>query len=307
VNEWLASTTPETKAVLRTRLALAPPDADTLPANLDSPTSTAMMLAPAPYGREVFAVVSERYSTGMEVDVLARTILTAIERGLFPGDARGEILYNGTRATIRAIWHSNIDAKSVCAGEVFKSGISIDAADDRSRGIDVDAILWRNLCLNLIIIDENHQSFGSRRHMGASRDLAQWLFDALANASRSVSAFAGLWDKARAMALDSPDVTRDIPADADRRMITAGVFRGLLKTDRLTLPGFRGEAGVDALLGSFDRDPEFCKVGIVNAITRTAHAEPTRGVFGADDIERAAGELLSSARPFQYVEKGEVF
>jgi len=307
VNEWLAYTAPETKAVLRTRLALAPPDVSTLAADAPVSTSTALALAPAPYGREVFAVVSERYGTGMEVDVIARAILAAIDRGLFPGDARGEVLYDGRRATIRAIWHSDIRPESVCAGEVFKAGLSIDAADDRSAGIDVDGILWRNLCLNLIVIDENHQNFGSRRHMGATRDLSAWIFDAMRNASRSVASFAALWDTARSMALDSPDVTRDIPADVDRRQITAGVFRGLLKTDRLALPGFRGEAGINEFMRSFDREPEFAKVGIVNAITRTAHEAPMRTTFGGDLIEQQAGAILSSKRPFQYVEAGEVF
>lgn len=306
VNEWLTRTDDKTKAVLRTRLALAPPDVPAVPLAPNDGT-TALTLAPAPYGREVFAVVSERYGTGMEVDVLARAILAGIDRGLFPGDARGEVLYDGRRATIRAIWHSDIDPTAACAGEVFKAGMSISSADDRSAGIDVDGVLWRNLCLNLIIIDENHQSFGSRRHTGDTRDLTAWLFDAMRAASRSVAGFAALWDTARSMRLDAPAVTRDIPAESAPRQITAGVFRGLLKTDRLTLPGFRGEAGVIELLRAYDREPEFSKVGIVNAITRTAHEAPMRSAFAGDTIEVQAGELLSSKRPFQYVEAGEVF
>ena len=303
VNEWLSSTDPKTKAVLRTRLALAPPDAPT--STEARSTSTALTLAPTPYGREVFAVVSERYATGMEVDAIARAILTAIERGLFPGDARGEVLYDGKRATIRAIWHSDIKPESVCAGEVFKAGLSIDAADDRSAGIDVDGVLWRNLCLNLIIIDENHQNFASRRHLGTTRDLSSWMFDAMRAASRSVSSFAALWDTARALRLDAPGVVRDVPADATPRQLTSGVFRGLL-ADRLTIPGFRGENAVIELQRSFDREPELTKVGIINAVTRTAHEASYASVYAGDAIEASAGQILSNKRPFQYVEHGAV-
>lgn len=300
VNTWLEATEADKKAVLRTRLALAPPDDDVQ-------TSTALALSPAPYGREVYAVVSERYGTGLEVDVIARAILSACERDILPGDARGEITYDGRKATIRALWHSNIDPRDACAGEVFKAGVSITAADDRSNGIEVDGMLWRNLCLNFIIIDECVQNFASRRHMGATRDLASWLFDALRAASRSVSGFAALWDGARAMALDSPAVTRDIPADKTRREITQGIFRGMLKTDRLALPGFRGEAAVGEFMRAFDREPEFCKVGIVNAVTRAAHESTLRGAFASEAVEAMGGAILSHKRPFQYVEVGEAF
>lgn len=309
VNEWLSRTDDRTKAVLRTRLALAPVEASRIDVRMPASTSTALMIRPEAYGRECYAVVSERYATGMEVDVIARAILESIERGLFPGDARGEVLYDGRRATIRALWHSDVQPEFVCAGEIFKAGMSIDAADDRSGGIDVDGILWRNLCLNLIIIDENHQSFGSRRHMGTTRDLTEWLFEAMRGASKSVAAFAELWSRSRSLRLDAPSVTRDIPADAtgDQARIVSGVMRGLVKSERLALPGFRGEAAINALLGSWRREPEFSKVGIVNAITRAAHELPLRSAFGGDVIEAQAGAVLSNARPFQYVEAGEVF
>ena len=67
------------------------------------------------------------------------------------------------------------------------------------------------------------------------------------------------------------------------------------------------EQAVGALMGAWDREPEFCKVGIVNAITRAAHELPMRSVYGGDVIEASAGQILASPRPFQYVEHGEVF
>jgi hypothetical protein len=301
VNEWLRAADPAATMVLRTRLALAQVDAEIKEgrATLDA------------YGREVFAVVSEKYGTGLEVDVLARKLELAAAGGFFPGDARAEILYDGRAATIRALWHSNVDPKAACAGEVFKAGVGIRAADDRSEGIEVLANLWRNLCLNFIVIGTANRSFGKRRHVGGTADLVEWLTGALAEAAKSVTGFADLWDAGRAKRLDDPTVTRDIPAalpygKADEAIV-AGIFRDLMRRNVVALPGSRGEDAVTKYVGSWRKEPEFNKVGIVNAVTRAAHEVEMTRAFASDDLEAAGGKILASPRPFSYVEKGDVF
>ena len=279
VNSWLSTATKDIKLRTRVNGAL---------------TSTSNgSLAP----REVYACVSERYEGGYTADVVARLLAEAT-----PGDARCEIQYNGRRFSIRLHWHSNVQPEQVCAGEVFRAFAEVSATDDGTASLEPRAGLTRNLCLNLLILDEATISLGSRRHVGGGID--EWLASALRDASSHVKEFAEVWDRAVCYELTAETV-RDIPADVPINSIGGikGIYRGLMadKRNPLTLPSYRGEDAITALFNSFDKEHEFSRAGIVNGITRAAHELSFPNEWAGDELECAAAPILKSSKPFQWL------
>lgn len=287
VNEWIKGTDQKVTAVLRTRNAR------------DTYNDTV-------YGREVYAVVTEKYTTGQEVDVLARYLRSLLIEGLFPYGAKGTVEYDGQAATIKAIWHTDINPEDACAGEVFQACAGLKASDDRRFPIEVLAEVYRNLCLNFIIIDEARQSFGTRKHIGDQSDLTVWIAKGLKRASESVRGFARLWDKGRAAPLtagmrDLPKEYDSLLTDMEQREVVMGALRGLMTRGLLTVPGYRGPLAVEVLMKAYDKEPEFNRVGLVNAITRAAHETDFPSLWHAEQLERSAGMILASDRPFEFV------
>lgn len=252
-------------------------------------------------GRQAYAIVSERY-TALDTDQLARIML---EQSVAPGDARGEVQYDGDRVEMVLRWHSDIQPETCAAGEIFRAAAGLRSADDGTQSIDPFAGLDRNLCLNLIILDHAEVKLGKKRHVG--NNVAEFLFGALTEAVDRVRYFAETWAGARATRLDAAGVVRDVPADTAREEVVRGVFRGLMTAGKLALPGFRREGAIDILMAAFTKEPEFTKVGLVNAITRAAHEADLKGAWATQQVQQAGGWLLGSKRPLQFMAKGEDF
>ena len=287
VNALLSCADEDQTAVLRTRLFTGPVNGHD-----------------GPVGREVFAAVSERYGQGAEVDTLARATLAAAEADYLPGDARGEIAYDGRKVAIRAVWHTDIAPQLVAVGELFKAGVWITGADDRTSGLRVGSSILRCVCINFTTMEAS-QTTGYKRHVGSMPEMVEWLGEALRGAVDTVRVFAEAWDRGRSMEIHQ--AARDVPEGLDSRTATAGAVRGLVKARKLALPGKRGEHGIEAIMGAYDREPEPTRVGIVNAVTRYAHEATQPGPWVTGDLEAQAGRILTDKRPLQYVEKGEVF
>jgi len=117
------------------------------------------MFAETRGGCEIFSVVGPRYSP-LDIDVIATQV-----HQIVPKDARAEVLYDGYRARLSVLFHSNIQPEHCVAGEIFKAGVSITTADDGTGAIRIAAQVWRNLCRNLIIVDLSQQTMAVR-HVG---------------------------------------------------------------------------------------------------------------------------------------------
>lgn len=245
--------------------------------------------------REAFAVVSPRY-VAHDVDTIGAQVDAELRR-LAPGDARGEVTYDGHDAAIVLRWHSDIQPETCAAGEVFRACAGFRTADDGTSSIQPFAGLDRNLCLNLIILDENRQNLGRRRHTGGG--IGEFMADALASAVDRVRWFAESWDKARRTPLLA--LLRDVPDGTTGEELVRGAVRGLLASGALTLPGYRREAGIDEILTAWRREPEHTVVGLVNAITRAAHESTFRGVWAADEVQAAGARILGFKRPIAFV------
>jgi hypothetical protein len=228
--------------------------------------------------REVWSVVGSRYVTH-DVDQLAAQLAQTFE-----GDheARMTATYDGYRARFEVIYHSDIEPERAVAGEIFKAGIVVHTADDGSGSIRVSAVVWRNLCLNLIIVDKATQVTANQRHVGDA--VADGVRDGIQRARAKIDDFAGVWSSATAE--NVLDRYSDYVSDVDQ------VFEALVKSRAVHVAGVRPDDMVERLKRAWECEPGYSKAAVVNAITRTAHTETWRSMDAMEDLESQAGRLL---------------
>ena len=225
-------------------------------------------------GREVFAVVGSGY-TEHDVDKIAVQVMSAV-----PPSARGSVVYNGYRATFDILFHSDIRASEVVAGELFKAGVRIRTADDGSGAITVSAMVWRNLCLNMLIIDRAEQVTVRRRHAGEG--VADVIQAGIHRALDKVDHFARKWNEASLENL----LERYGLVDPEN------VFEGLVANRVVWVPGLRAEELVDRLITAYRSEPGYSKAAFVNAISKAAHTGEWRSWETPEALEEVAGNLL---------------
>lgn len=226
--------------------------------------------------RESFAVVGPKYGAH-DIDKIAEQIMTS---SAIPGDARADIVYDGYRARIDVLFHSNVQPEKVVAGEMFKAGIMLKTADDGSGSIQIAAQVWRNLCLNLIIIDHAQDMVMRRSHRG--NGIAEAVEVGIADAMKKVAHFADKWSEAT---LENVLEKYDL-GDMD------AVFRGLVFNKVVHVPNVKPKAMMERLRRAWQMEPGYTKTAVVNAVTRAAHENPWARWTDVEDLETKGGELL---------------
>ena len=232
--------------------------------------------------RENFAVVGPRYSAH-DIDAIAEQVMTS---PAIPADARADIVYDGYRARIDVLFHSNVQPERVVAGEMFKAGIMLKTADDGSGSIQIAAQVWRNLCLNLIIIDHAKEMVMRRSHRG--NGIAEAVEAGIADAMNKVAHFANKWSEATV-----EDVVEKYGlADMD------ALFRGLVFNKVVHVPGIKPKAMFERLQRAYRKeielapDQRFNRSIVVNTVTRAAHSEEWRRWTDVEELETTGGQLL---------------
>jgi hypothetical protein len=225
--------------------------------------------------RENFAVVGPRYAAH-DIDKIAEQIITS---PAIPSDARADIVYDGYRSRIDVLFHSNVQPEKVVAGEMFKAGIMVKTADDGSGSIQIAAQVWRNLCLNLIIIDHAKDMVMRRSHRG--NGIAEAVEQGIADAMVKVQHFADKWSEATVQNVE----------EKYERTIEA-IFRGLVFNKEIHVAGVRPKAMMERLNRAWEAEPGYDKTSIVNAVTRAAHSETWRKWTDVEDLEAKGGALL---------------
>lgn len=255
----------------------------------------------------MWAALSERYAT-FDVDQIAR----ALEIGMRgQPDARCEITYDGTGATMDVLFHSDVQPERYVAGEFFKAGIRVRTSDSGGGSIAIGLLLWQNLCLNLIMIDVAKYELARLRHIGDSDKLAAKFRQAIGDGNAQLGHFLKAWGYAADEALCDVTSTGVKPEHlrlldelgtdtiSESELLT-GIFTGLGKTGAVSI----GKNDLPGLLAAHARDNSgavqvapVTRASVVNAVTRYAHesigrVNPTR----QGDLEREAGALLVSGR-----------
>jgi hypothetical protein len=230
--------------------------------------------------RELYSVVGPRYGEH-DIDKIAQQIIDGC-----PPDARCDVTYDGYKARVNVLFHTDINPANAVAGEIFKAGALITTADDGTGSIKISAQLFRNLCLNLIIIDNARDLVASRRHFG--QGIAEDVANGIEAAMAKVESFMVKWNKASVEnILDTYGVQ-----DIDK------VLRALVFNKVVHVPGIRKREMYKRLRRawevecSLDGAQMYSRTTIVNAITRAAHTEEWKMWTTAEDLERTAGRLV---------------
>jgi len=226
--------------------------------------------------KQLFAVVSNRYNRDCDADVIAKMMARKVEESGVP--AKAEAMYDGQRFRMTIWYHSDI--KTPVAGELFKAGVIIESADDGSRGISITPTVWRNLCLNFIILDKATQTV-KLTHLRS--DLYNDISEAINSAVAKVSGFGEIWTKA-----NKDEIVDSIYDNYD----ATHVFEALVKQGHVKITGCDKQEMVDRLCAAWVKEPGYTKAAIVNAITRAAHENSWRSPWATTELEEQAGELL---------------
>lgn len=248
-------------------------------------------------GREVYAGVTESY-TAFDADRIGEAL-----RFAFPEDARGSLDYDGQRFRIEGLWHTNIAPEEFVAGEFFKAGVIITSDDGGAGSIRVRSVIWRNLCLNLIILDKAVGVDIRIRHMGSVEKLAQAFRQAFRKGLSSIEPFRKAWGSA--MAERDEKLVERVAGTTSESIegkpvseVLPGIFHGILKRDLVEVKGRKPDV-VKKLLQLHAEDEAaqqygYSRASVVNAFTRYAHVVE-EDPFAADLIREGAGRLLSAS------------
>jgi hypothetical protein len=199
--------------------------------------------------------------------------------------ARCDLLYDGTRTRVQLINFTDISLDRGVAGEVFKAALEISTRDDRGGGLAVRLKLWRNLCLNFIIIGTGAAGIAKIRHTGDLSELRAALIAALAKGAPMLAAWLKVFSDARAV-----DLT---VAPVDALSVLAAARDGMKTADALVaVPGVAPAAMLGRLQAAYDREPEPTIAGLANAVSRAAHESRLPTIWSSELLEEQAGHLL---------------
>lgn len=223
-------------------------------------------------GWATYAIVSPRYAA-YDVDQFLRDATPAL------ADARAEIVYDAERCRVRADAYWMPDhVVDLAAGDVFKAGVRLRTSDDGRGAVTVEAVLFRNLCLNLIVIGEAQIETVRERHVGDVDRIAARVRDGVEAARQKIDHFLGSWGHARTLRFD-------MAAEVDR-LVSGAVRAGAPKS--------AGERLAKAFALAYSREPGGTVADAANAVTRAAH----EGGFGQDTrdvLERFGAQVIAEA------------
>ena len=228
--------------------------------------------------REIFATTGPRYGK-FDVDQIAQQIAAGVAEY---HDSRCEITYDGYRARIVILAHSDVQPEKYVAGEIFKAGIEVSTADDGSGAIHVSATLLRNLCRNLLTLDLSKLKAGSRRHVGSTESISESVKSHMDLALSKVAVFMQKWSEGAVEDILSRYSLND-PEE---------VFQGLVLNRVVYVPGVKPEEMVQRLQKAWDKEPGRFKTAYINAVSRMAHEESWDSPWVTSDLEAVAGDLM---------------
>lgn len=237
--------------------------------------------------QQIFSVTSTGYNA-FDADAVAAQLRTGLYQLDGGRQARGPVVYDPATTTLKAdaIWHADLPYDGGSAGDYFKGGMSFRSNDAKGGGIRGLSELWRNLCLNLIIVARSKKGLFSLTHRSSDDSVVAAIRDGMKTAETDFGYFLRQWGILHATEISAVKLwgqSFETVEDAIRwavaeDKITAAVGRDVLLESLLNGYNVEGGETLDSL---------------VNAITRTHDAKYTSLVDSiVTDLERQAGELV---------------
>jgi hypothetical protein len=169
--------------------------------------------------------------------------------------------------------------QNLAAGDIFKTGVRIET-DDTGRGrIRATGVVFRNMCLYLIIIEEGEVETVNLVHPGDPDRILEIVKGGVAQARAKVANFLEAWGYARTVKIDVSETLKECVLD--RKIQVRGV-RSAEERD----------AVVEVLLTPWRAEPDDSLAGAVNAVSRAAHEHPLWDVAVREEWERQAARLV---------------
>lgn len=251
LNSWMKDSTKEVK--LRTRS----PDART---NL----------------RQGFATVGTSYAA-FDWDQLAGAIKTVP----YPGDARAEVIYDGSRATFEVVLHNPYEIDELSVGRAFRVAIVISSADNGTEGYKIRFKAVRIACINCTLIADDKLIFRTTHRGSKAREVVE---TAIRASSHALDSFGERWSNAYTkMYHDRYDGT---PLGAEE------TFKRLIAARKVVVPHLNREELLTKLMEAWEREPGDTVAHVNSAITRMAHDSSWKSPWYQEELEDTAGELL---------------
>lgn len=228
--------------------------------------------------REIFATLSPGYGV-FDADSVMALAAPHLQ------DTRAEVVYDGARLKATALWMPD-HVVDLAAGDVFKAGVRITTSDVGGGSIKVDAVLWRNRCLNLIIVGSADVTTCRRVHKGEGRDIASDVDAGIRQARELIAPFLQSWGAARAATIAESEEQMKARIEAIVNESRGGVKA--TKAER--------ETAIPAILNAWRAEPGFTVADLANALTRAAHESEDFVADYRSHLERRAGQLVLVGR-----------
>lgn len=295
VNGWVERlTATEAKALAAAKAAARA--SDYTPVDLRLRHRLTSRAAGAGPEREIFGIVSPEYAA-FDADMLDEAIALAI-----PKEARGRVTYDGRRTRWEILFHTTLQPEHFVAGEFFRAGVIVGTDDTGGGAIRGNAVVWQNLCLNLIVVQTTTTAEFSIRHQGDVDALARKFRAGFSKAMGAIDHFVRAWDKA--VETDEASAVRRVSAaagralPADGRELMAGIFRDAIERELVPVRvrSAQREDAVRGLLHAWEQDSSAAagptRAAVVNAFTRWAHEGVELDPWREDEVQAGAGALL---------------
>lgn len=244
-----------------------------------TPTKVTLRTRKNADAREVYSVVGSRYAAFDTNAVVAQIYKALAAKNI---DCRADFTYNGYKSRLDVVFHTPVQPENCVAGEIFRAALCIRTADDGSGSINVSTEIHRNLCLNMLILDQDKILVGSRRHAGKTATIEQKIDEALASAQEKIGYFVKAWDNATVEnVLEKYDL-------GDPRE----VFRRLVLNRVIAVSGVKTDEMVNRLMAAYEKEPGYSRSAYINAITRASHESEWANDETIDELESTASQLL---------------
>lgn len=237
--------------------------------------------------QQLYSVVGPSY-TAFDADMVSASLRRCLYSMNGGRQARGEVLYDPstTRLKVNALWHADLPYDGGSAGDFFKGGIVGYSNDAGGGGVSGNGQLWRNLCLNLIIVNVARKNLFRITHRSSADEIVAAINAGMQQAEKDFAYFLKRWGILHETPIKSVHLWGE-QFQTVKDAITWAVENGRISA------GVGKDVLLESLLKSYDAEPGDNLEAMINAMTRTHDDRYSKLVQSAvESLEQQAGDLV---------------